>query len=475
MAVLKYEELNPKQRRHLLLAVGLFTAAWFLAGELLSLILADTFLLLLRCRSYKSLAGLYFIVTIFYLVMGGSILTYYSAKSFTRLWIKVFGPSGSKPEPRIYTRVSIVIPAYNEEENIGRVLRALLNQNYPRDLIEIVVVDDGSTDSTSEIVEYYKNVDPRIRLIRHRTNLGKVAALVDGVAASNGDIIILLDADTIPDKNAVRRMVGALASLNDIGAVSGMVVPVRGSGLLYRLQRIEYLLAFQIGRFFDELIGGTNMILSGSFSGFRSSILKPIMLYSMRNRLEETLAEDFDLTIRVWKRGARTAYEEDAIAYTAIPTSLRSLYRQKIRWFSGGLQVLLQHLRMFGYRKAHPVKRTVNRLILHLLVAEYLLPLLQVAGFAALVILLALASMGVNVLPIPLCVFAAVFLATYTVSIAMGSATIVLSFTAVNGARAGIRALPYAVIYALFYLPLLSIAKTDSIIRVARRMIISWS
>jgi biofilm PGA synthesis N-glycosyltransferase PgaC len=216
------------------------------------------------------------------------------------------------------------------------------------------------------------------------------------------------------------------------------------------------------------------MILPGAFSGFRAPLLKS-MLLSLRSRLDETLAEDFDITIRVWKRGMRTAYLEDAVAYTAIPGSLKGLYIQRVRWFAGGLQVLVQHLRLFRYRKRHVARRSANRLILHLLAAEYLLPLLHVAGYIMLPTLLILqALLKVNILPLSWCILANIILATYITSIIMGSGTVILAVAAVHGFRAALRFAPYAVIYTALYLPLLSIAKADSMIRALQRMHIRW-
>jgi biofilm PGA synthesis N-glycosyltransferase PgaC len=469
-----YELLSPKEKRQLQLSIAAFTATWFLAGELLALTMTPLVVHALGCGAYQSPIALYFIVTVFYLSMGGITLTYYSMKSFTRLWFKLFGPR-DRPgyAPRIYPRVSVIVPVYNGERTLGRVLRALLSQDYPRELMEIIIVDDGSTDDTPLIVEYYRRLDTRIRYLRHKVNRGKAAALAEGIAAATGDVILILDDDTIPEKNAIARLVSTLALEHNIGAASGAIAPAGGSGVLYWLQRIEYLMAFQIGRFFDEATSGTNMILSGAFSAFRAPLVKSIFL-NPRNRLDRTIAEDFDLSIRVWKRGLRTAYCDNALAYTAVPSILRSLYHQRIRWFTGGLQVLLQHLRLFRYRKRHAARRIARRLIPHFLVVEYVLPILQVVGIAAVFAVLAAQLLGAEILPIPLCVFIAAFLSTYITIVVMSTATVVSSFAIVHGARVAARILPYAVLYSLFYLPLLSIAKTDATIRALQRIKVQW-
>lgn len=102
--VITYEALDQGLRRYLLLSVAVFTAVWLLLGELLALVLAYLILPYTGCRHYAGASALYFITTIFYLVMGGAALTYYATKSFTRLWLRVFGP-GLESTPHIYPRI----------------------------------------------------------------------------------------------------------------------------------------------------------------------------------------------------------------------------------------------------------------------------------------------------------------------------------------------------------------------------------
>ena len=410
----------------------------------------------------------YSLALLFFLLLGGVSLAYYASKIFLRILVM----PGEATNPRLSVQVSIIIPAYNAENTINRVLRALIEQDYPRDLVEVIVVDDGSSDATYSIARFYADKYPFIRVVRHRVNLGKARAITNGVLRARGDVIVLLDADTVPEKRAVRRLVSRLVLDDALGAVSGNIAPAGFRGILYWLQRIEYLLGFSIGRFFADKFLGANPVLSGAFSAFRAPILKTIA-GSLRGVPEDNLAEDFDLTLAVWKKGYRTGYEENAVAYTIVPRSLRDLYRQRIRWYSGGLQVIIKHLRSLGVRRH--VSSRIRRLVLFdTLLTEYFLPLLHVSGYLLIAAILLAYLFGLNLLAIPLPLFLAAFISALVAVDVLGALNVVAAFALVCGARTAIKSVPYALVYVVFYIPFLAVAKVDSIIRILKGVVPSW-
>jgi len=453
--------------RRLYLLALLVSLAYNIAGILLtSLILG--FLGPLLSPGYGSWGIIYGIAIFYFILMGGVSIAYYGMEAFSRLII----PRTEPQDPRLEVRASVVIPAYNAEDTIGRVLRALIEQDYPKELMEVIVVDDGSIDGTYSIARFYSDRYPYIRVVKHKYNLGKAVALTTGIRGARGDVIVLLDADTVPEKQAIRRLVAVLMSNDELGAVSGHVIPAGVNGFLYWMQRIEYLLGISVGRFFHYWVNGVNPVLSGAFAAFKAPVLKALVL-SPRGVPEDTVAEDFDLTVMVWKRGLRTGYVDAAVAYTVVSDRLASIYRQRIRWYGGGLQVLIKHLRSIE-RKKLPSTAFRRVILVDTLFAEYFLPVLQVAGYVMLAVLLIPYSLGVDVLAIPLPLFISAFVSALTAVIVLGAVNIIVALYLAQGAEPALKATPYALVYVSFYLPLLAVAKLDSIASVLKEVIIKW-
>jgi len=441
--------------------------AYNAAGMVLTVAIFNS-LRLLIAPGYKYWWFAYSVALLYFIILGGASMAYYGMKVLSRLVVH----EADHIDSRLAVRVSVVIPAYNAEDTIGRVLRALTEQDYPKEMMEVIVVDDGSTDGTYAVARFYAERYPYIRVVRHRSNLGKASALVTGIRRARGDVIVLLDADTIPERHSIRRLVVALMSDDGLGAVCGRVVPAGVRGFLYWMQRIEYLLSLSVGRFFHHRVQGANPVLSGAFAAFRAPVLKPLV-FSPRGVPEDTVAEDFDLTVSAWKRGFRTGYVDTAIAYTVVPDRLRGLYRQRIRWYGGGLQVLIKHLHTLGGKK-HPSSAFRRIVVVDMLFAEYFLPALQVAGYSMLAAMLILNGLGVDVLAMPVPVFLSAFVSALTAVIVLGAANIVAAFSLVEGARPALRIVPYALAYVSFYIPLLAVAKVDSIVRVLKQVVIEW-
>ena len=240
-----------------------------------------------------------------------------------RLRTRPWGPPVTEP-------VSVVIPAYNESAGIAATVRSLAASDHP---VEIIVVDDGSSDGTADIVAALEL--PAVRLIRQQ-NAGKPAALNRGLAASRYALVVMLDGDTVFEPDAVRILVQPFAD-PAVGAVSGNAKVANRSGLLGRWQHIEYVVAFNLDRrLFD--VAECMPTIPGAIGAFRREALERVGGVS-----DMTLAEDTDLTMALCRDGWRVVYEERAKAWTEAPASLGALWRQRYRWCYGTLQPIWKH------------------------------------------------------------------------------------------------------------------------------------
>lgn len=228
--------------------------------------------------------------------------------------------------------VSVIIPAFNEEKVIAQTVATMLASDYPGPL-EILVIDDGSSDGTSAAVEAIQ--DPRVRLIR-QANAGKAHALQRGVERATGDIIVFGDADTQFDKCAIRELVSAFTD-ERIGAVSGQARVGNLRAFLARCQELEYVCNFNLDR---RAYAAWNCItvVPGAISAIRRSAIEAAGGFSY-----ETLAEDTDLTLAIHRTGYRVEYAPAALAYTEAPETMLQLARQRFRWAFGTLQCVWKH------------------------------------------------------------------------------------------------------------------------------------
>lgn len=227
--------------------------------------------------------------------------------------------------------VSVIVPAYQEKENIERTIRALAASNYPE--VEIIVVDDGSTDGTADLAEALEL--PNVRVIR-KPNGGKPSALNTGIVHARHDLLVLVDADTVFQPDTISYLVARFAD-PDIGAVSGNAKVGNRRGLLGRWQHIEYVVGFNLDRRAYDMLGCMSTV-PGAVGAFRRGALSDIGGIST-----DTLAEDTDVTLAIIRAGWRVVYEEHAIAWTEAPDSLGQLWKQRYRWSYGTLQAMWKH------------------------------------------------------------------------------------------------------------------------------------
>jgi cellulose synthase/poly-beta-1,6-N-acetylglucosamine synthase-like glycosyltransferase len=228
----------------------------------------------------------------------------------------------------------VVVPAYNEAAGIAATIRSMVTSRY-RGRIEIIVVDDGSSDGTAAIARGLRI--PYVHVIS-QPNSGKAGALNRGIAEAHSDILILVDGDTIFQADTIGRLVAPLAAA-DVGAVSGNTKVGNRRGFLGGWQHLEYVMGFNLDRrLFDML--GTIPTVPGAIGAFRRAALAAAGGVST-----DTLAEDTDLTMALCRSPWRVVYAPDAIAWTEAPSSLRQLWRQRYRWSYGTMQAMWKHRR----------------------------------------------------------------------------------------------------------------------------------
>jgi cellulose synthase/poly-beta-1,6-N-acetylglucosamine synthase-like glycosyltransferase len=257
--------------------------------------------------------------------------------------------------------VSIVVPAFNEAEVIESAVRSLAGSEYPE--VEVIVVDDGSSDGTGEIVRGLGL--ERVRLLLEE-NRGKPAALNTGIEAARHELIVTVDADTVFERGTLRRLVQPFRD-ERVGAVAGNTKVGNRQGMLGRWQHIDYVMGFNLDRRLYDVLQCMPTV-PGAIGAFRRSALDEVGRFS-----GATLAEDTDITIALGRAGWRVVYAEDARAFTEAPSTLSALWRQRYRWSYGTMQAVWKHRRAVLERGEGRIGRVG---IPYLLFFQVLLPLL---------------------------------------------------------------------------------------------------
>lgn len=249
-----------------------------------------------------------------------------------------------------YPKISVIIPAHNEQEAIRSSIVSVLKNNYPVEKIQIIVVDDGSTDDTvKQVRQLMKIYLGRIKLIQ-QANAGKAHALNRGLKETAGsELVMCLDSDSALAPDALQNAAAHFKNPK-VSALSANVKIVKQPGLLNFVQRYEYLVCYQMKR--AESLFNCEYIVGGIGSVFRRSVLTKVGGYDTN-----TVTEDIDLTMKVLQLGNknhRAVYGADVIAYTGSVLSISGLINQRFRWKWGRCQTFLKNTNLFlNWDKKH--------------------------------------------------------------------------------------------------------------------------
>ncbi|KKS37389.1 MAG: hypothetical protein UU98_C0014G0011 [Parcubacteria group bacterium GW2011_GWD2_42_14] len=235
-------------------------------------------------------------------------------------------------------KVSIIVPAYNEEVVLENCISSLVRQSYSN--LEIIIVDDGSKDKTLAIGEKLSTRYNKVTILS-KANGGKAEALNFGIKNSSGSIVVCVDADSIFLSNTVENLVRSFSD-PEVMAVAGNVRIANRSSVLGNKQAIEYVTGLTLQRQAFAALGCVQVI-SGALATFRRKALEAVNYYST-----DTLVEDMDITIAMAEKGFKVIYNPYAIAYTEGPSTWKDLRTQRHRWVYGGFQVLTKYAYMLG-------------------------------------------------------------------------------------------------------------------------------
>ncbi|HOW13826.1 glycosyltransferase [Methanosarcina sp.] len=243
------------------------------------------------------------------------------------------GKDPEDPDHKDPMLVSVIAPAYNEEKSIGKCLESILNQDYKGE-IEVIAVNDGSSDRTAEIISKYP-----VKLLDLKVNGGKANALNKAIEIAKGDILIFTDSDSYMAPDAVSSLVKCLNENKDAQMVAGNVYIHDNHGkkqIIKYFQMIEYRIEQEITR---HLQGLSNSILvcPGPLTAVRRKVCDVVRFSN------ETIVEDADFTIKALKNSIKIIQEPKAIVYTNAPETVRGWYKQRKRWWYGNLQLWRLH------------------------------------------------------------------------------------------------------------------------------------
>lgn len=279
--------------------------------------------------------------------------------------------------------VSIIVPAYNEEVNACRTVTSLLQQDYPN--LQVVFVDDGSTDNTFKKVTAAFIDNPDVQ-VHTKTNGGKASALNYGIHIANSDFVVCIDADTQLKPDAVSQLMKKFTD-ESIGAVAGNVKVGNEVNLITRWQSIEYITSQNFDRRAFELLNCITVV-PGAIGAFRKDAVIKAGAFTT-----DTLAEDCDLTMRLHRHGYKIKNCSEAISYTEAPETMRQFMKQRFRWSFGIMQSFWKHRDAVfnpGYKNFGMVA------LPNILIFQMILPFL--APLADLILVLSLLAAGFGII-----------------------------------------------------------------------------
>lgn len=231
-------------------------------------------------------------------------------------------------------KVSVIVPAYNEESTIEQNINSLNRIDYPKDKLEIIIVNDGSRDNTGKIINNLKGKN--ILFIDNKNNKGKAACLNQGIEKSTGEFIACMDADSEVQSDILRKTIPYFAN-KEIGAVTVTVEVKDAKNFLQKIIAVEYIIGLSLSLKVLSYFGAVH-VTPGPFSIYRRQVLDKIGRFDTKS-----IVEDLEIAYRLQKGGYKIACCIATKVITITPKTFKSLHQQRKRWYSGAIYTIIQH------------------------------------------------------------------------------------------------------------------------------------
>ncbi|MBD3361243.1 glycosyltransferase [Candidatus Woesearchaeota archaeon] len=266
--------------------------------------------------------------------------------SFFSLWLTIiwlhylFEDEPKKKEITKKPKITLAVPAYNEEKTITKTVNSLIEADYPASQKEIIIINDGSTDSTASVVEEIIKKNPlhNINLI-NKPNGGKAAAVNSALNKATGEYFAVIDADSRISKDGINLILPYFHN-DTVGAVISRVKVETPNKVLEKIQFFEYVMSSMIRKLMALI--GTLHITPGVLSTYKTEILRKAGGFT---KDRNNLTEDMEIALRLISKGYKIEMQPESITYTFVPNSLKKLWKQRIRWARGYIY------NMWNYRK----------------------------------------------------------------------------------------------------------------------------
>ncbi len=317
-----------------------------------------------------------------------SLVVFLSSLSFrTYLWFRYRAYDSSLVAATDWPQLTIIVPAYNEGENVYHTIRSIAQCDYPVDKLRVIGIDDGSTDNTLFHLERAQAELPHlVELIKQPHNKGKRQAIYDAyqVARSNSPFIITIDSDTILESSALKEILTPLLLNQAIGAVTGRIkVQNKNANVLTRMMHAHFAMAFDFTRAIQSTFSCV-FCLAGAFSAYRVAVLEGIMdrwLHQKFLNTTCTYGEDRSLTNHILREGFGSFFQRTAICHTVIPEKLPKILKMLTRWARSNIRetIVFSTLMFNQNRKGNKLLpfieyfTTVSLLVLHFIWFYYFL------------------------------------------------------------------------------------------------------
>jgi len=237
------------------------------------------------------------------------------------------------PDKGFLPTITIIIACKNEEDSIRKTIDCVYRSDYPEDRLEVIVVNDGSTDGTLKEMKMAKQENPTLRVVNFEENKGKRAGMAIGAKMAKGEVLVYIDSDSFIQRDGLNKIVQGFVDV-DVGAVCGHAhVTNAGKNFLTKMQEVRYFIAFRVIKAAESLFSNVTCC-SGCFAAYRREYVMPILNAWLHQKFlgtQATFGDDRSLTNFMLKK-YRVIYHSDAVCTTIVPEKYGIFFRQQLRW-----------------------------------------------------------------------------------------------------------------------------------------------